>query len=55
MNDKLADAGGASLIDVLLAGGGAADLNPPEWLLYWDPQLILLSVGSGNRRARPAP
>lgn len=55
MNDKLADAVGASLTDVLLDGSGAADLNPSEWLLSWDPQLIPLSVGSGTRCTRPAP
>jgi competence protein ComEC len=40
---------------LLLASSGAADLNPPEWLQAWNPQLVLLSVGSGDRRARPAP
>jgi competence protein ComEC len=40
---------------LLLAGSGAAELNPPAWLQAWEPQLMLLSVGSGDRRARPAP
>ena len=39
---------------LLLASSGAADLNPPEWLQAWEPQLVLLSVGAGDRRARPA-
>jgi hypothetical protein len=55
MNDKLAGAIGAGLTNVLLAGSGAADLTLPEWLLSWDQQLILLSVGLEDRRARPAP
>jgi competence protein ComEC len=40
---------------MLLASSGAADPNPPEWLQAWEPQLVLLSVGAGDRRARPAP
>jgi competence protein ComEC len=40
---------------LLLAGSGAAELNPPEWLQAWEPQLALLSVGTGDRRARPDP
>jgi beta-lactamase superfamily II metal-dependent hydrolase len=40
---------------LLLANSGAADLNPPEWLQAWDPQVVMLSVASGDRRARPAP
>jgi competence protein ComEC len=40
---------------LLLSGSGAADLTPPEWLQAWEPQLVLLSVASGDRRARPAP
>jgi beta-lactamase superfamily II metal-dependent hydrolase len=40
---------------LLLASSGAADSNPPEWLQAWDPQVVLLSVASGDRRARPAP
>jgi competence protein ComEC len=37
-----------------LASSGAADSNPPEWLQAWEQQLFLLSVGTGDRRARPA-
>jgi hypothetical protein len=40
---------------LLLAKSGAANLNPPEWLPAWDPQVVLLRVASGDRRARPAP
>ena len=40
---------------LLLASSGAAESNPPEWLQALEPQLILLSVGAGDRRARPAP
>jgi competence protein ComEC len=40
---------------LLLASSGAADLNPPEWLQAWEPQVVLLSVAMGDRRARPAP
>jgi len=39
---------------LLLAGSGAADINPPDWLQAWDLQLVLLSLASGDRRARPA-
>jgi hypothetical protein len=39
----------------LLAGSGAAELTPPEWLQVWEPQVVLLSVGTGDRRALPAP
>jgi uncharacterized lipoprotein len=39
----------------LLDGSAAADLDPPEGPQAWEPLLMLLSVASGNRRARPAP
>jgi competence protein ComEC len=39
---------------LLLASSGAAELNPTEWLQAWEPQVMLLSVGTGDRRARPA-
>jgi hypothetical protein len=51
----LEDPGPMAVIALLLAGSGAADLNPPEWLQAWEPQLALLSVGAGDRRARSAP
>jgi beta-lactamase superfamily II metal-dependent hydrolase len=44
-----------SINALLLASSGAAELTPPEWLQTWEPQLLLLSVGAGDRRARPAP
>jgi competence protein ComEC len=51
----LEDPGSMPVNALLLASSGAADLNPPEWLQAWGPQLVLLSVASGDRRARPAP
>jgi beta-lactamase superfamily II metal-dependent hydrolase len=39
----------------LLTGSGAGELGPPEWLQAWDQRLVLLSVATGDRRARPAP
>jgi competence protein ComEC len=51
----LEDPGPTPVNALLLASSGAADLNPPEWLQAWEPQVMLLSVGSGDRRARPAP
>jgi fatty acid/phospholipid biosynthesis enzyme len=44
----------AALVDFLVIGS-AADLTPLEWLQAWKPQVMLLSVGTGDRRARPAP
>ena len=38
---------------LLLAGRGAADLNPPEWIARWQPQVLLLSVGGGDRDGYP--
>jgi Competence protein len=51
----LEDPGPLLVNALLVAGSGAAGLNPPEWLQAWDPQVVLLSVASGDRRARPAP
>jgi beta-lactamase superfamily II metal-dependent hydrolase len=51
----LEDPGPLPVNALLLASSGAADLSPPEWLQAWGPQVVLLSVGSGDRRARPAP
>jgi hypothetical protein len=36
---------------LLLASSGAAEINPPEWLQAWEPQVMLLSVEAGDRRA----
>ncbi len=51
----LEEPGPMPVTTLLLSGSGAADSDPPEWLQAWNPQLVLLSVGSGDRRARPAP
>ncbi len=40
---------------LLPASSGAADINPPEWLPAGDLPVLLLSVGTGDRRARLAP
>ncbi len=50
----LEDLGPTPVNALLLANSGAAELNPPEWLQVWEPQVVLLSVGAGDRRARPA-
>jgi len=38
---------------LLLTDRGAAELNPPEWLIKIHPQVLLLSVGVGDRDGRP--
>jgi hypothetical protein len=38
----------------LLDGSAAADLDPPEGPQAWEPQMVMLHVASGDRRARPA-
>jgi beta-lactamase superfamily II metal-dependent hydrolase len=38
----------------LLADRGSAELNPPEWLAKIHPQVLLLSVGAGDKDGRPA-
>ncbi len=40
---------------LLLAEGGFAPSNPPEWIEALHPQVILLSVGMGGRRGLPSP
>lgn len=43
-------------VDVLLlADGGFAPLNPPNWLHNLAPRLVLLSVAAGNPDGLPAP
>jgi hypothetical protein len=43
-------------IDVLLLSeGGLAAVNPPEWIAHLHPEVILLSVGVGNREELPSP
>jgi predicted membrane metal-binding protein len=50
----LEDPGPMLVTALLLTSSGEADLNPPEWLQAWEPQLALLSVAAGDRRARGA-
>jgi competence protein ComEC len=40
---------------LLLADGGYAPLNPPEWIDRWQPQVVLLSVAAGDTQGRPDP
>jgi beta-lactamase superfamily II metal-dependent hydrolase len=40
---------------LLLADSGYAPLNPPEWISRWNPQVVLLIVGAGDREGRPDP
>ncbi len=39
----------------LLADGGYAPINPQEWIAKLRPQVVLLSVGAGNKRGLPDP
>jgi competence protein ComEC len=43
------------LTALLLADSGYAPLNPPEWIDRLQPQLVLLSVGAGDRNGLPDP
>ncbi len=38
---------------LLLADGGYAPLNPPEWIERWRPQVALLSVAAGDAEGGP--
>ena len=38
---------------LLLSDSGYAPVNPPSWIAYLKPSLILLSVGGGNSRDLP--
>jgi competence protein ComEC len=38
---------------LLLADGGYAPLNPPEWIERWGPQVVVLSVAAGDEQGRP--
>ncbi len=40
---------------LLLAEGGFATLNSPEWIAHFQPQLALLSVEAGNAQGLPHP
>jgi competence protein ComEC len=45
----------APVTALLLADSGSAELNPPGWITRLQPQVILLSVGAGDRYGRPDP
>ncbi len=54
------DAASARLLDgpvtaVLLADGGEAALNPPDWLVGLEPQVAIASLAAGDRRGLPSP
>jgi beta-lactamase superfamily II metal-dependent hydrolase len=38
---------------LLLADSGYAPANPPEWIDKMHPQVVLLSVATGDREGRP--
>ena len=40
---------------LLLADGGYAPSNPPQWIANLRPQVVLLSVAAGNREGLPSP
>jgi competence protein ComEC len=45
----------AQVSALLLADCGYAPVNPPEWIEKLRPQVVLLSVGGGDRRGLPSP
>ena len=45
----------APVTALLLGDSGYAPINPPEWIARWRPQLVLVSVGAGDRRGLPDP
>ncbi|MEJ2707003.1 MAG: ComEC/Rec2 family competence protein [Anaerolineales bacterium] len=49
------DARLSQLTALLLTGSGYAPLNPPEWIDRLQPQLVLLSVGAGDKNGLPDP
>lgn len=49
-----ADPGLRSVTALLLAENGLASVNPPEWIAKLSPQVVLLSVGAGNREDLPS-
>jgi hypothetical protein len=56
--DLLADPGQwdalESITGLLLADGGNAAVNPPDWLSKLNPQFSVISVDSGNLRGLPS-
>ena len=47
--DLLDDPGLTPVTALLLADGGAAELNPPEWVEKLRPQVVMLSAGAGDQ------
>jgi competence protein ComEC len=45
----------SQLTALLLTDSGYAPLNPPEWIDDLQPQLVLLSVGAGDKNGLPDP
>ncbi len=39
---------------LLMADSGFAQLNPPEWITYLEPQLVVLSVAAGDINGLPS-
>lgn len=44
-----------SVTALLLAENGLASINPVDWIVKLRPQVVLLSVGAGNREGLPSP
>jgi competence protein ComEC len=53
MQSLTADRTLTSVTSLLLADGGYAPLNTPEWLARWDPRIVLLSVEAGDKDGLP--
>jgi competence protein ComEC len=51
MEAMLSDPGLGRVNALLLAEGGVASLNPPEWIAGLSPQYVLMSVGAGGERS----
>jgi competence protein ComEC len=51
----MAERGLGTVTALLLAEGGYAPLNTPEWIARWRPQVVLLSVAAGDEAGRPDP
>ena len=45
----------AHVTALLLADGGYAPVNPPEWIAKLHPQVVLLSVTAGDWSGLPSP
>jgi len=55
LDEMVADPGPGYIEALLLADGGYAPANPPEWIERLRPQVVLLSVAPGDREGRPDP